>query len=80
MEIGMIKDKTGWLRQLRPNRARAGMLASRSDCKSMSTTILRWNKTEGREKDCVIRHLTDNTAFVVVAWLEPIRKEVNYGI
>ena len=80
MRIDLIKDKTDWLRQLRPKRAKAGLLTSKGDCKSMSSTILRWNKTEGRERDCVIKHLTDNESFVIVAWIEPIRKEVRYGI
>lgn len=80
MSIDLIKDKTSWLRQLRPNRARAGLLKSRGDCKSMSSTIQRWNKTEGKERECMIKHVTDSNAFVVVAWMEPIRKEANYGI
>lgn len=80
MSIERIKDKTGWLRQLRPNKARAGMLCSKGDCKSMSTTILRWNKTEGKERSCVIKHLTDSNAFIVVAWMESLRKEVSHGL
>ncbi len=56
------------------------MLCSKGDCKSMSTTILRWNKTEGKERSCVIKHLTDSNAFIVVAWMESLRKEVSHGL
>ena len=76
MSMDFIKCKTDWVRQIRPHKALAGCLDSKNSCRSMSSIIQRWNKTEGQERNMFIKYLIDYKAFIIVAWMEPIRKEV----
>ena len=75
-----IQNKTGWLRQLRPNRMKLGKLSSRNECRSMSSIILRWNKTEGIMQRLQMKYKIDYDDRVVAVWLVGINgKEVCYA-
>ena len=72
-----IKNKTGWLRQLRPNKMMLGKLCSKNECRSMSSIILRWNKTEGMLQRMQMRYKIDYDDKVVAVWLvQSVGKEV----
>ena len=74
-----IKNKTGWLRQIRPNRMMIGRLSSRNECHSMSSIILRWNKTEGLMMQQEMKYKIDYDDMVIAVWLVGAnRKEVNH--
>lgn len=64
-----IQNKTGWLRQLRPNKMKLGRLNSRKECRSMSSIILRWNKTEGLTQRMRMRYKIDYDDMVIAVWL-----------
>ena len=75
-----IQNKTGWLRQLRPNKMKMGKLSSRNECRSMSSIILRWNKTEGILQRMQMRYMIDYDDRVVAVWLVGVNgKEVRYA-
>ena len=75
-----IQNKTGWLRQLRPNKMKMGKLSSRNECRSMSSIILRWNKTEGIMQRMQMRYKIDYDDQVVAVWLVGANgKEVSYA-
>lgn len=75
-----IQNKTGWLRQLRPNKVKLGRLSSRNECRSMSSIILRWNKTEGLMQKQEMKYTIDYDDMVVAVWLVGVkRKEVRYA-
>ena len=75
-----IQNKTGWLRQIRPNRMMLGKLSNRNECRSMSSIILRWNKTEGVMQNQQMRYKIDYEDMVIAVWLVGLNgKEVCYA-
>lgn len=74
-----IQNKTGWLRQLRPDKVMLGRLSSRNECRSMSSIILRWNKTEGLMQKQEMKYKIDYDDLVVAVWLVGVKgKEVRH--
>ena len=74
-----IQNKTGWLRQLRPDKVMLGRLSSRKECRSMSSIILRWNKTEGLMQKQEMKYKIDYDDLVVAVWLVGVKgKEVRH--
>ncbi len=76
----LILNKTGWLRQLRPNKVMVGRLRDKNECRSMSSIIVRWNKTEGQTQEMKLKYKIDYEDHIIVAWLVgEERKEVRYA-
>ena len=57
-----------------------GRLSSRNECHSMSSIILRWNRTEGQMQRMRMRYKIDYEDMVIAVWLVGANgKEVRYA-